>query len=223
VSVPELGDIMVGAKLSLRSNFAIQHLRVAIRDAHSAHAVEKANDTTKFGSWFDDMMLHVPVAVVMAAAALEANSSEIIQDILDKSTRVHLTDTRKALLEDLRDDRSGNAMGKYRKLSLFLDKMPAVGGTAWQNADLLFRFRNSFMHFKPAWDNEADVHDSKLVRGLKTQVPISPAYQTNFMFPYGFLTYGCAKWAVESAIAFSAEFCALADVTDRFAGKSDLP
>ena len=88
--VPELGDIMSGARLSLRSNFAINHLRVAIRDACSAHAVEESNDTTKFGAWFDDMMMHVPVAVVMSAAALEANSNEIIQDILDKSTSVQL-------------------------------------------------------------------------------------------------------------------------------------
>jgi hypothetical protein len=43
------------------------------------------------------------------------------------------------------------------------------------------------------------------------------------MFPYGFLTYGGAKWAVESAVAFSTEFSALVDVRDTFAGKSDLP
>jgi hypothetical protein len=79
------------------------------------------------------------------------------------------------------------------------------------------------MHFKPAWDNETDIHDSKLVRGLKTRVPIVHAYQTGFMFPYGFLTYGCAKWAVESAVAFSAEFSGLIDVRDRFVDCAILP
>jgi hypothetical protein len=67
------------------------------------------------------------------------------------------------------------------------------------------------------------VHDGSLVRGLKTRISVSPAYQSNLMFPYGFLTYGCAKWAVESAVKFSAEFSTLIDVGDRFAGKSDLP
>jgi hypothetical protein len=135
---------IVSIKLSLRSNFAVNHLRVAMRDARNAHGVEQANDTSKFGAWFDDMMMHVPVAIVMAAAALEANSNETIQDILDKSTRMQLTASRTALLEDLKEDRSGNAMAKYRKLGLLLDKTPAIDGAAWQNADLLFRFRNSF-------------------------------------------------------------------------------
>jgi hypothetical protein len=96
--LPEAPDFFT-AKLSIRSNFATQHLRVAIRDARNAHAVEQANDTTQFGAWFDDMMMYVPVAVVMAAAALEANSNEIIQDVLDGSTRVQLTEGRKALLK----------------------------------------------------------------------------------------------------------------------------
>jgi hypothetical protein len=43
--MPERGDAM-SAKLSVRSNFAIHHLRAAIRDAHNAHAVEQANDTS---------------------------------------------------------------------------------------------------------------------------------------------------------------------------------
>ena len=149
--MPEAGDIF-SATVSLRSNFAIHHLRVAIRDALSAHAVELANDATKYGTWFDDMMMNVPVSVVMAAAALEANSNEIIQDILDRPAQMQLTDSLKALLKDLKDDRSGNAMGKYRTLALILDKIPGTGTAAWQNAVLLFKFRNSFMHFKPAWD-----------------------------------------------------------------------
>jgi hypothetical protein len=149
--VPEAGDIF-SATVSLRSNFAIHHLRVAIRDTLSAHAVEQANDATKYGTWFDDMMMNVPVSVVMAAAALEANSNEIIQDILDRPAQMQLTDSLKALLKDLKDDRSGNAMGKYRTLALILDKIPGTGTAAWQNAVLLFKFRNSFMHFKPAWD-----------------------------------------------------------------------
>lgn len=211
------------AKLRLRSNFALNHLRVAIRHAQSAHAVEQNTDTSQFGSWFDDMMMHVPVAIVMAAAALEANSNEIIQDVLDGFRYKDLTEANRALLNDLRIDRSGNAIGKYRKLGLLLDKMPATDGASWQNADLLFRFRNSFMHFKPAWDNETDIHDGALVRGLRSRVPITPAYQSNFMFPFGFMTYGCAKWAVESVLTFSAEFSALIVVPDTFADGTVLP
>ena len=53
------------------------------------------------------------------------------------------------------------------------------------------------MHFKPAWDYE-DIHDGNLVKGQKTRIPIYRAYKDRFQFPYGFLTYGCAKWSVQS-------------------------
>src|SRR5450759_4034454 len=74
-----------------------------------------------------------------------------------------------------------------------------------------------------SWDHQTDIHDSELVKELRKRVPVTPAHKPNFMFPYGLMTYGCANWAVESASAFSAEFCALVGVTDRFAGMSNLP
>lgn len=211
------------ATLSLRSNFAINHLRVAIQEAQSAHAVEQSNDARQFGPWFDQMMMHVPVTVVMSGAALEANCNEIVQDVLDGSASIHLAEGHKALLKDLKRDHSGNALDRYRKLALLLDKAPSPGGQAWRDALDLVRFRNAFMHFKPTWDSETDVHNGGWLGDLKKRVPISPGYQSSFMFPYGFMTYGCAKWAVESARAFSAEFASLIGVNDRFAGTEALP
>lgn len=218
-----LGMLTMQATLSTRSNFAVHHMRVAVWHAESARAVEQANDVGKFGPWFDDMMMHVPVSVVMAGAALEASSNEIIQDILDNSTGMQLSNGGKALLKDLKDEQSGNAMERYRKLALLLDKTPPTSGAAWQDAQLLVRFRNSFMHFKPAWDSETGVHDSSLVKGLKTRISVMAAYQPKFLFPYGFLHYECAKWAVESARKMSAEFCLLIGVQDRFNGGNILP
>ncbi|NOJ40884.1 hypothetical protein [Bradyrhizobium australiense] len=218
-----LGPLQMRATLSLRSNFAVNHLRVASREARSAHEVEQLNDISQHGPWFDQMMMHVPVAIVMAAAALEANCNEIVQDILDGSARLSLAAGHQALLRDLKGDYSGNAMERYRKLALLLDKAPALGALPWQNASLLVRFRNAFMHFKPAWDHETDVHDGKWIKELKARVSISAGYQSKFMFPYGFMTYGCAKWAVESAGMFSANFSALIGVRDRLAGGDALP
>lgn len=210
-------------RVSLRSNFATHHLRAAIQAAQNAHAVEQATDTSKHGPWFDGMMLHVPVAIVMAAAALESHCNETIQDILDGSARLSLAEGHQALLRDLKSDRSGDATERYRTLALLLDKAPDPGSLTWQNARLLVRFRNAFMHFKPAWDHETDVHDGKWIKELKPRVPISAGYQSKFMFPYGFMTYGCAKWAVESARLFAADFSALIGVTDRLASSDALP
>ena len=156
----------------------------------------------------DDLRMHIrgeEVAGVAVAKLMQSylrNNSESFGQVGVNATGVRTYER----LKELSRDRSGHAMGKQARSS------------AWLDAELLFRFRNSFMHSKPGWDDQTDVHNSKLMKELKTRVPVTPSYQSNFMFPYGFLTYGCAKWAVESARAFSAEFCALIDVNDRFAG-----
>ena len=112
------------------------------------------------GSWFDDMMRLVPVSIVMAGAALEASANELIQDIIDGSS-LSANEFRKLLLEDLKEDRSGNAIEKYRQLALLFDKDPNIGDQYWNDAKLLVSFRNSFMHFKPAWDYDG-IHDGAL-------------------------------------------------------------
>jgi hypothetical protein len=211
VTLPELGDVTSKGTLSLRSNYAVIHQRAAGHAARAARAVEEANDTSKLGAWFDELMIHVPVTVVMAAAALEANANEIIQDILDRS----LPSPRCTLLKDLLDERTGGVMDKYRRLALQLDKLPDQGSFAWQNADLLVRLRNFFVHFKPAWDHQAGVHeDSNLVKQLAERIPLVKSYQGSMM-PYRFLNCACARWAVVSAKTFSADFSNLIGVQDR--------
>ena len=157
----------------------------------------------------------VPVSVVMAAAALEANANELIQDIVDGSVHSPLPASRKELLKDLKDDHSGNAWDRYRRFALVMDKEPDKGTEPWRNARLLVRFRNEFMHFKPSWDSD-DIHNGKLVEGLRKKIPVVAAYKRNFLFPYGFMTYGCARWAVQTVLTFSAEFAKLLGVKDKF-------
>jgi hypothetical protein len=152
------------ATLSLRTNFAINHLRAASEAARDAYKVEQANAKAEFGPWFDEMMRLVPVSVVMAAAALEANANELIQDIVDGSVHSPLPASRKELLKDLKDDHSGNAWDRYRRFALLMDKEPNTGTEPWHNARLLVKFRNEFIHFKPSWDSD-DIHNGKLVEG----------------------------------------------------------
>jgi hypothetical protein len=204
------------ATLRVRVNLAAAHLRAATNAARIAHRIETANQNAPFGPWFDEMVLSVPTSVIMAGAALEACANEVVQDILDGSTGLNCTKGCTLLLEDLKSDRSGNAMDKYRRLALLFDKPPDEGKLPWQNAKDLVLFRNSFMHFKPAWDDESGVHDSKLVQRLKKRVPIARAYLGRFQFPHGFMTYGCAKWSVMSVLVFSDYFSNLLGLKDRF-------
>ena len=56
-----------------------------------------------------------------------------------------------------------------------------------------------------------------LVKNLKSKVPVVSSWQGKFLFPYGFMTYGCAKWSVQSVLTFSHSFSALLGVKDKFA------
>jgi hypothetical protein len=199
-----------------RANFAIHHLRAATRAARNACEVEQANSAAVHGPWFSEMMLSVPVSIVMAGAALEANANEIVQDILDGQTQLSLSNECKTLLEDLKKNRSLNTLAKYRQLAHAFDKTPFVTTLSWEDARLLVEFRNTFMHFKPAWDDEEEIHEGDLVRKLKAKIPVARAYENRFQFPLGFITYGCAKWSIGTVLAFSANFSELLGVKDRF-------
>jgi hypothetical protein len=62
-------------------------------------------------------------------------------------------------------------MEKYRRLALLLDKLPDQGSAVWQNADLLIRFRNFFVHFKPSWDHEIGVLGGQAVYAVAGAPP----------------------------------------------------
>src|ERR1035437_1463641 len=149
------------AHLNLRSNFAANHLRAAVIAARDAYKIEQENLSSEFGPWFDGMMVAVPVSVIMAGAALEASANELLQDILDGSSGLSLTNGCRLLLKDLKEDRAGNAIDKYRRIALLFDKEPDAGTASWNDARLLTTFRNHFMHFKPSWDYD-EVHSGNL-------------------------------------------------------------
>jgi hypothetical protein len=84
------------------------------------------------------------------------------------------------LLLDLKEDYSGNAVVKYRRLALLMDKDCDTGTEPWHNAKLLVRYRNEFMHFRPSWDDE-DIHSGSFVEELKRKMPVVAAYERAFM------------------------------------------
>ena len=161
------------------------------------------------------MMRQVPVSVVMAGAALEASANELLQLIIDAPAQFSLKASRKVLLVDLKDDHSGNAVHKYRRLSLLMDHEPDTGSETWNNARLLVKLRNEFMHFRPAWDDDG-IHTVGFVEDLKRKIQIVDSWKGQLLFPHGFMTYGCAKWAVQTVLAFSADFSKLLGVRDQF-------
>ena len=210
-----VSGLTVSATVRIRTNLATNHLRSATHAGRDAYIVEQAHLNEELGPWFDEMTRLIPVAIIMAAAALEANANEIIQDILDGFTTLPRTGARNVLLKELKKEAAGNAMDRHRKTALLFDVEPDLGSVEWQEAKRLIAFRNLLMHFKPAWDDDK-IHHGDLVRELRSRVGTVPQYSP-FRFPYGLMTYRCTKWSVTSVLNFSARFCELLGVENRFA------
>jgi hypothetical protein len=204
------------ATLRVRSGFALIHLLVATESARTAHQAEPADKDTPLGPWYDKMMRSVPVSIVMAGAALEAQANEILQDILDSPARFGITSSREKLLSELKEDRSGNAPQKFLRLALLMEKDPDTGTEPWHNIKLLVKFRNEFMHFRPSWDDD-NIHSGGFVDEMERKVPVINNYKGGLFFPYGFMTYGCAKWAVQTVLTFSQEYAKLLGIRDKLA------
>jgi hypothetical protein len=79
-----LPSLTVNAKASVRSNFALHHMHSAVKAAMRAREIEITHSEEGHGPWYDEMLHTVPVAIIMAAAALEAQINEAVQDILDR-------------------------------------------------------------------------------------------------------------------------------------------
>jgi hypothetical protein len=67
----------------------------------------------------------------------------------------------------------------------------------------------------PHW-SESEIHTAEFVKEMRRKVTIVKAYEPKFMFPYGFMTFSCAKWAVETVLNFSFEFAQLVSLRDKF-------
>jgi hypothetical protein len=205
------------ATLGIRGDFAILHLRAALRAANNAREVEGTPGDEKYSKWQDDMLLWVPVAVVMSAAALEANANEIIQDIVDDKTSLRLTKPEKEEQSAFLANRHKSLKSRYLRIGTLFNQIPRESDLYFQNALRLLKFRNAFMHFRPVFYPNSTANDLELVEELKDVVPMSSAHHSHqIQFPYSFMSYGCAKWCVQTVLAFSVEFNRLVNLKDKF-------
>jgi hypothetical protein len=206
--------------MSVRADFAHHHRRAAAVAARRAYDIETAGEANTLGPGFDEIMTCVPVSVCMAGAALEANANELIQDILDWKVRTTvMTDAHKVLLEELLENRSGNALDRYRMVALLRDRVLDRRDSAWGEAALLIAFRNFFMHFKPNWE-PTDSEPKKLAAKFAKKFTLAEPYKTNafYMFPHACLTYECAKWSVQTVLNFSQFMSKSFGIADRLSG-----
>lgn len=204
-------------ELLTRSNLAAQILNAAATAARTANAIEEKDPQLTRAETATDTIQQSTVAIVMASTALEACANEIITDILARKQGISAG--LREELEQIRASTKGNVLEKLKSMA---KKLGGSGGSIdkgkppYDDAGALLDLRNALVHFRPAWSDNKDVHESDEAKRIERVVGRSRFYQGEPNFPIGYLHYSSAKWAVRTVRDVSQHFSGVIGEEDRF-------
>ena len=198
--------------------FSIDQVLAASFFAREASSLEQAAAAPAAGSeWEAIVRRHrsvVTASILASAAFQETVINEVIgaaaHPNLEGSGQLPEADRRK--LTDLGQELDRiSTLSRYQMVLHLLDREPFDrGAQLFQDADLLVALRNALLHYKPRWRPGAGSGLSEMSldkRLAQRQFPLSPLFpDVNPFFPDRCLSFGCANWAVRSAIRFANEF-----------------
>ena len=188
------------------ATFAWQHLKAAtiFRD-HVLH-LESSHAGQPFGTFFEELRSYASGCIMSSTASLEALINELfiahnsrlrekIVDFEDVFWKPHTGIECKPILK------------KYQ-MALDMLEVPRldVHSQSYSDASNLIELRNALVHYKPTWDPDRrrTVELVELLGGRFAQSPF-PDAGADFV-SMKCMSAGCAKWAVESTLAFMRTF-----------------
>jgi hypothetical protein len=194
-----------------RMNLSYFQMRAAAQFARKAGEVEQRHTGDDWGPSYDEITLHVISAIVMAASSLEAFINEVFLN-----PDMHLPQHQKALKTRWPKYEQKKVLDKFQlAMRLRTKKRMDSGVPIYQNADTLILMRNAVVHFKPEWSHEKKIQ-KKIEQRIHKKFSLSPFAHGDSVFPDQCMSYGCARWCVETALAFVEAFCTQSGIENRF-------
>jgi len=228
--------------LRFRHSFANDFLHSAVLFAENAKSLEvEFSQKMKFpsssktiGHVSSDHKSFVIASIISSAAFLETAINEFFKTIQDGITdnidyqhdRLPLTSKKNiARFWGIRALNNAPALEKYN-LALFLAQKREFDkdGGLWKDVALIINLRNELIHYTPEWltlmgePTDKDKQIAKkfaepLKRKLTGPYTLNPlSGEGNPFFPDKCMSYGCAKWALDSSLKFTDEFFAKLDL-----------
>jgi hypothetical protein len=198
-----------------RAYFSIQHIQSAALFARHAGQIEKEYDGNFSNELITEYRANVTASIFAAIAFLEATINESFADASQQYGENRLNSNTKALMAEKWKSISKNykvrMMDKF-DIALTLAKKPKFDREKppAQDIALIVQLRNSMVHYYPEWVNDETTASSmsatekKFIKGLRGKFPTSPLMsKNNPFFPDKCLSYGCARWAVLTSLAYS--------------------
>jgi hypothetical protein len=194
-----------------RMNFSLFHMMAAARFARQSGEIEIQHQGEPLGPFYDDISVLVASTIIMASTSLEAFINEVFLN-----ADMYLPSSEAEIKANWPAIEKTEALEKFRTAMEMAgaDKMKK-GTRVYQNVSALIAMRNALVHFKPEWNDENKGH-RKIAKQIYNKFPLSPFWQGDKTFPEKCMSYGCAKWCVESALKFVELFCSETSIENRY-------
>jgi hypothetical protein len=211
-----------GASLSatakLRVNLSLTHLRAAAFLAGECYPLEQQYKWPATEPVLNQHNAFSISSVILSVASIEAFINEFHLDACDNSISFLGRASHVAhLIRDLwYTVERGPILEKYQWI-LILSGVEAFkkGSAPFQPAADLIELRDSLVHFKPEWDDDARINErleARLAGKFELNILSMPS---QLFIPYRSLGHGSGAWAVNSAREFIGAFCKKLECADR--------
>lgn len=202
--------------VSMRHYLSIGHLSAALLFAKQCQDLEESAKSTPIDG--TERRLHAAYAVssiILAAAFLEATINELFSDCADADSAERLSDLQARSLmgrlwgKGVPRTAAYSILEKY-EIALELNGKPAIdpGAMPYQDVKLLVDLRNALIHYEPETIachgvNQQHKFEKRLAGKFATNQLTGAG---NPFYPDKVLGAGCARWAINAAVAFADEF-----------------
>lgn len=190
------------------ANFAWKHLKAASLFRDHVLRIETDHMGLPLGAFFEDIRSYASACIMSSAASLEALINELF---------IAHEGNLRAQMSDFETEFWGSKGGKGIEGKRTLDKYQLAlamlnvskfnpKASPYREASALVELRNALVHHKPTWDR-ARGREVELAEVLKGRFLVSPFPDEGADFvTMKCMSHGCARWAIETVVAFVSEF-----------------
>ena len=205
------------ANVSSMHNMSAGHFGASATFARGARQIQEGAplDPESHDPKQSQYLYYVVGSITSSVNGLEAAINEFFQDYVGQKSNLnsHLPDDLRMLLVNtwFYIKKEWSILDKYHEALRVCAKEPIKGDNRSENAKLVVSLRNQLVHFKPvSWDSDPPIVPDDLeglVRKLEGKFPTNPLIPESADFwPGKCLSFGCAEWALSSALAFRGLF-----------------
>jgi hypothetical protein len=206
-----------------RFYFSMQHIQSAALFARRSGQIENKYDGNFSNELLAEYWADITASIFVAVSFLEATINELFTDATEEHGEYpkSLDSSTKALMAEAWKKKKPRISyyGVLERFDIALtlaQKPPFERSKLVTDVGLVVQLRNKLVHYKPQWVSDETTISSipdtekELFEGLRGKFPTSPLWNGNnySFFPNKCLSYGCAKWVVESSIAYADNFYA---------------